>query len=55
VMDDYYRYQGWDVETGWPTPQRLAELGMEEVYAPMVEGARCAKDILAEATPTEPA
>jgi aldehyde:ferredoxin oxidoreductase len=40
VMDDYYRCQGWDPETGWPTEERLAELGMPDVYGPMVEGAK---------------
>jgi aldehyde:ferredoxin oxidoreductase len=39
VMDDYYRLQGWDERTGWPTKERLSELGMAEVYQPMVEGA----------------
>ena len=29
VMDEYYGYLGWDVETGWPTQERLQELGME--------------------------
>jgi len=43
VMDDYYRYQGWDVENGWPTQVRLAELGLSEVYEPMIAGARRAK------------
>lgn len=51
VMDEYYGYLGWDVETGWPTEERLAELGMPEVYAPMVEGARRAR----EALPAPPA
>ena len=42
-MDEYYALQGWDVETGWPTRARLAELGVDEMYGPMVEGARRAK------------
>jgi hypothetical protein len=45
-MDEYYGYLGWDVETGWPTAERLAELGMPEVYEPMIEGARRAKETL---------
>jgi len=54
VMDEYYGYQGWDVETGWPTRERLAELGIEEVYEPMVEGAEAARARLPEPPVAEP-
>jgi aldehyde:ferredoxin oxidoreductase len=54
VMDDYYGYQGWDVETGWPTRERLAELGIEDAYEPMVAGARRAKEELPEPPRAEP-
>ena len=54
VMDDYYRHQGWDTETGWPTEERLAALGMDDVHGPMVEGARQAKARLPEPPPAEP-
>ena len=54
VMDDYYRLQGWDVELGWPTPERLAQLGLEGVHGPMVEGARRAKRTLPEPPPAGP-
>jgi aldehyde:ferredoxin oxidoreductase len=30
-LDDYYQERGWDPETGTPTPQRLAELGVMEI------------------------
>ena len=30
MLDEYYRYQGWDVATGTPTPETLTRLGMEE-------------------------
>ena len=50
-MDDYYRYQGWDVESGWPTQERLAELGMADVYEPMVAGAERAQESLPEPPP----
>jgi aldehyde:ferredoxin oxidoreductase len=30
MLDEYYRLRGWDVETGWPTTQKLLELGLEE-------------------------
>ena len=48
IMDDYYRFLGWDPETGWPTRQRLAGLGLEDVYAPMVEGADRAREVRPE-------
>jgi aldehyde:ferredoxin oxidoreductase len=54
VMDEYYGHQGWDVETGWPTRERLAALGMGDVHAPMVEGARRAKASLPPPPPAEP-
>jgi aldehyde:ferredoxin oxidoreductase len=40
VMDEYYALHGWDIERGWPTRGRLRELGLEDVYEPMVSGAR---------------
>jgi aldehyde:ferredoxin oxidoreductase len=54
VMDEYYQHQGWDVETGWPTEERLAELGMPDAYEPMVEGARRAKEALPEPPRAKP-
>jgi len=55
VMDEYYALLGWDVESGWPTQARLAELGIEGVHEPMVEGARRAKAELPEiGTEAEP-
>ena len=57
VMDDYYRLQGWDTETGWPTEARLRELGLEGYHGPMVEGARAARERVPAAAaelPTEP-
>jgi len=44
VMDDYYRRLGWDPETGWPTRARMAELGIEDLYEPMVAGAQSARE-----------
>jgi aldehyde:ferredoxin oxidoreductase len=46
VLEDYYRHQGWDVERGWPSPERLDQLGLASVYEPMVAGAQKAKDRL---------
>ena len=54
VMDDYYALQGWDIETGWPTAERMAELGMSEVYDEMVAGAARAKEVLPEPPVAEP-
>jgi aldehyde:ferredoxin oxidoreductase len=45
VLDEFYGLHGWDVERGWPTRERLRELGLDDVYESMVggaEGARCA-------------
>ena len=43
VMDEFYTLHGWDTEKAWPTRERLHELGFEDVYEPMVEGAVRAK------------
>ncbi len=32
----YYQMAGWDPETGWPTPAKLAELGVEDITATSV-------------------
>jgi len=39
IMDEFYALHGWDAEQGWPTRESLGELGLEDVYGPMVEGA----------------
>jgi aldehyde:ferredoxin oxidoreductase len=39
VLDDFYALHGWDTRTGWPTRERLGELGMADLYEPMVDGA----------------
>ncbi|MFN2185032.1 MAG: aldehyde ferredoxin oxidoreductase C-terminal domain-containing protein, partial [Anaerolineae bacterium] len=44
VLDEFYALHGWDPVTGQPTRERLAQLGMEDVYEPMVEGAIKAQD-----------
>ena len=44
VMDEFYRLHGWDPTTGWPTQERLRELGLGDVYQPMAEGAAKAKE-----------
>ncbi len=31
LLDDYYEERGWDKKTGIPTPQKLAELGLEDI------------------------
>ena len=30
MLDEYYRLRGWDPETGWPTSEKLRQLGLEE-------------------------
>jgi len=39
VLDEFYTLHGWDIERGWPTPEHLRDLGLGDVYAPMVDGA----------------
>jgi len=31
AMDDYYEEQGWDLQTGIPTQEKLTELGLEDL------------------------
>jgi aldehyde:ferredoxin oxidoreductase len=31
VMDEFYALHGWDPESGWPTRERLRELGLGEL------------------------
>jgi aldehyde:ferredoxin oxidoreductase len=40
VMDEFYTQHGWNPATARPTRETMAELGMGELYEPMVEGAR---------------
>ena len=54
VMDDYNRLRGWDVETGWPTREHLAHLGLEDLYDAMVSGAQGAQERLPELSPERP-
>jgi aldehyde:ferredoxin oxidoreductase len=30
-MDEYYSARGWDLETGWPLPETLRALDIEDV------------------------
>ena len=53
-MDDYLRLRGWDVTTGWPTHETLADLDLDDVYAPMVAGAQDAKARLPKLSPERP-
>lgn len=31
LMDEYYELRGWDKKTGWPTNEKLIEIGLEDV------------------------
>jgi aldehyde:ferredoxin oxidoreductase len=33
MLDEYYVLRGWDLTTGWPTPEKLRQLGLEDVLA----------------------
>jgi aldehyde:ferredoxin oxidoreductase len=37
VLDEFYQLHGWDIERGWPTEQRLSELGLEDIHQGLVE------------------
>jgi aldehyde:ferredoxin oxidoreductase len=39
LLDEYYSTRGWDLELGWPQPDQLRELGLEDVI-PELEGYR---------------
>ena len=54
VMDEYYRLRGWDIETGWPTRERLEMLDLGGVYEEMISGAAAARQRLPELSPEEP-
>jgi aldehyde:ferredoxin oxidoreductase len=34
VLDEFYRLHGWNTERGWPTPERLRELGLPRPCPP---------------------
>jgi aldehyde:ferredoxin oxidoreductase len=44
VLDKFYTLHGWDPVTAWPTRKHLTEVGMADVYEPMVQGAARAKE-----------
>ena len=54
LMDEYYRLRGWDVETGWPTQQKLQSLDLGDVHQEMVAGARAARERLPVLSPERP-
>ena len=54
VVDEFYALHGWDAERGWPTQQSLRELDLEDVYAPMVDGAARARDVAQDSAAGEP-
>ena len=30
MLEEYYQLRGWDLERGWPTPEKLRELGLQD-------------------------
>ncbi|MHB9034383.1 MAG: aldehyde ferredoxin oxidoreductase C-terminal domain-containing protein, partial [Anaerolineae bacterium] len=53
MIDEYYTALGWDTIRGWPTPERLAALGLD-IYAPMAAGAERALKSTARPEPLPP-
>jgi aldehyde:ferredoxin oxidoreductase len=45
VLAEFYSLHGWDVDRGWPTRERLEELGLGDAYDPMVAGAARAASV----------
>jgi len=39
LLDQYYDERGWDLQRGWPTPAKLAELGLANVAADLTAAA----------------
>jgi len=33
MLEEYYQLRGWDPETGWPTVEKLRQLGLEDAIA----------------------
>lgn len=33
MIDEYYRFRGWDKSSGFPTKKRLSELGLDDLAA----------------------
>jgi aldehyde:ferredoxin oxidoreductase len=40
----FYRMEGWDVESGWPTRKLLASLGMSDVADVLEAAGRLGKE-----------
>ena len=36
LLDGYYDERGWDLERGWPTREKLAALGLEDIARDLV-------------------
>ena len=48
VLDEFYTLHGWDAKNGWPSQESLSELDLEDVYEPMIDGAKKAKERVPE-------
>ncbi|MBW2669812.1 MAG: aldehyde:ferredoxin oxidoreductase, partial [Deltaproteobacteria bacterium] len=38
LLDPYYEFRGWDKATGKPTPEKLSELGLDDVIGHIYGG-----------------
>ena len=38
LLDAYYEFRGWDKTTGEPTPEKLREVGLDEVIGHIYGG-----------------
>ena len=44
LLDGYYDERGWDLERGWPTRERLTELGLRDIADDLVKNGYPLKD-----------
>jgi hypothetical protein len=43
IVDEFYALHGWDPATGWPTPEWLRQLDVQDLAEPMLAGASRAR------------
>jgi aldehyde:ferredoxin oxidoreductase len=54
LLDGYYDERGWDLENGWPTKTRLAELGLKDIADDLVKNGYQIKDKTEPITRSDP-
>lgn len=44
LLDGYYDERGWDLERGWPTKAKLAELGLKDIADDLIKNGYSIKE-----------